>query len=98
MADDTAPEQQAAPGPGSYYLSPRIAPAAGGRLIQIVGHDFTPTNTTVSVGGVAATNVVPVSSFLLDCNVPAHAAGAADVIVTTPNGTGPTLTGAVTYV
>jgi hypothetical protein len=93
-----APEQQAAPGPIGYYLSPRRALAAGGRLIQIVGREFTAVNTTVTVGGVAATNVVPVSSFLLDCVVPAGTAGAADVIVTTPNGTGPTMAGALTYV
>jgi hypothetical protein len=97
MADET-PEQQAAPGPGGYYVTPNRALAAGGRLITLVGHDFTAVNTTVTVGGTAATNVQPVSQFLAVCNVPAHAVGAADVIITTPNGTGPTMVGAVTYV
>jgi hypothetical protein len=87
----------AVPAPTGYYLSPRIAAAAGGRLIEIVGRDFTPINTTVTVGGTAATNVQPVSQFLATCNVPAHAAGAADVVVTTPNGSA-TMVGAVTYV
>jgi hypothetical protein len=97
MADE-APEQQAAPGPIGYYLSPRIAGAGGGRTISIVGREFTAVNTTLTIGGVAATNVVPVSSFLLDCTVPAHAAGAADVVITTPNGVAPAMVGAVTYV
>jgi hypothetical protein len=41
----------------------------------------------VTVGGVAGTNVTVLSDNLLTVMVPAHAAGATDVLVTTPYGT-----------
>jgi hypothetical protein len=86
------------PAPLIYAVTPNRSKAAGGRTIQVVGRDFTAVNTTMTIGGTAATNVVPVSSFLLDASVPAGTVGAADVIVTTPAGTSPTAVGAVTYV
>src|SRR5205823_4929056 len=54
------------------------------------------SGATVTVGGVPCTNVQVTSSTLLQCTAGAHAAGAADVVVTLNSQTG-TLTGAYTY-
>jgi hypothetical protein len=87
----------AGPAPTYIALTPNRAKAAGGRTIQVVGRNFAAINTTMTIGGTAATNVVPVSQFLLDATVPAGTVGAADVVVTTPDGTA-TAVGALTYV
>lgn len=58
---------------------------AGGDLLIIRGNGFTGT-TGVTVGGAAATNVTVVSDGQIACNAPAHAAGAATVVVTNAAG------------
>lgn len=58
---------------------------AGGDLIVVKGNHFTGT-TGVTVGGSAATNVTTISDGMLTCNVPAHAAGTATVVVTNAAG------------
>jgi formylglycine-generating enzyme required for sulfatase activity len=50
----------------------------------------------VTVGGVAATSIVVVSSTAITALSPAHSVGAVDIVVVTPNGTA-TLVGAFTY-
>jgi hypothetical protein len=50
----------------------------------------------VTFGGTTATAIVVVSDTRITCNVPAHAAGAVNVVVTAPGGAG-TLTNGVTY-
>ena len=52
--------------------------------------------TAVTIGGTAATGMTVVNATTITATSPAHAAGAADVVVTTPGGTG-TGTGLFTY-
>jgi hypothetical protein len=85
------------PAPVGYYVSPRIQPAAGGSGLQLVGRDLDPASISVTVGGGAVAAIEGVSRFLCQFRCPAHAAGAANVVVTTTDGSF-TLTGAVTYV
>ena len=76
-------------------VSPTSGPALGGTAITITGTNLTGA-TSVTVGGVAATNVVIVSATSITTKTPAGTAGAKDVSVTTAGGT-VTLTGAFTY-
>src|SRR5205823_5908322 len=54
------------------------------------------SGATVTVGGVAATNVIVVGATSITATTPAHAAGAVNIVVTTPGGSG-TLTNGFTY-
>ena len=83
------------PAPILYAVSPAIVPAAGGRVVQMVGSQIDPLGT-VQCGGNPATLFCD-SRFLAQFSAPAHAAGKADVRLTTPDGT-VTLVGAITYV
>jgi len=90
-----------------------IAPAnggiAGGTAVTITGTNFVrgsqvipggeeeTATATVTIGGVACTNVVVVDDETITCDSGAHAAGAADVIVTTPAGASAALAGGFTY-
>jgi photosystem II stability/assembly factor-like uncharacterized protein len=65
---------------------PTAGTAAGGTALSIAGTNFAAGQTTVTVGGSAATGVAVSSATLLTAVSPAHAAGAADVVVTTPGG------------
>jgi hypothetical protein len=58
---------------------------AGGTSVTITGTGFTGA-TGVTIGGTAATSVNVVSDTSITCTTPAHLAGAASVIVTTPGG------------
>ncbi len=57
----------------------------GGTSVTIGGSLFQP-GCTVTFGGVAATGVVWISSAEIRCVTPAHAAGAATIVVTNPDG------------
>lgn len=70
---------------------PATGPAAGGTPITIIGANFE-ANPVVTIGGVAATDEVAVSSTVLTCVTGAHAAGAVDIVITNAD------TGAVTAV
>jgi hypothetical protein len=76
-------------------LAPNTGPIAGGTPVTITGTGFTGA-TAVTFGGIAATNIVDVSDTSITANTPAHAAGAADVVVTAPTGAG-TLAAGFTY-
>ena len=76
-------------------VSPNAGPIAGGTDVTITGTDFTGA-TAVTFGGTAATNVIVVGPTSITATTPAHAAGAVDVVVTTPAGTG-TGTNVYTY-
>jgi hypothetical protein len=76
-------------------VSPAVGPVGGGTAVTVTGYGFTGA-TGVSFGGTAATAVTVVNNATLTCTTAAHAAGAVDVAVTTPNGTG-TGTGMFTY-
>ncbi|MHC4944462.1 MAG: IPT/TIG domain-containing protein [Planctomycetota bacterium] len=83
--------------PSVFTANPGYGPAAGGTHVQITGEDFTSTpDTTVSFGGNAASNVEVVDSFTINCDTPAHSAGAVDVTVINTNGSG-TLVDGFTY-
>ncbi len=77
-------------------ISPISGPTFGGTAVIITGTDFTGA-TAVSFGGTAAVSYTVDSPVQISAVAPAHAAGAADVTVTTPGGTA-TGTGVYTYV
>jgi hypothetical protein len=86
-------EPQAAP--TVTAISPPSGPADGGTPVTITGTNFAGASS-VSIGDVAVTFSV-VSPTSITATTAAHAAGAVDVVVTTPNGTG-TGIGLFTYV
>ena len=75
-----------------------VAPGAGsaGTTVTLQGTGFAP-GASVAFGGVAATNVTVSSSTKLTAAVPAHAAGAVDVVLTNPDGRSATLSSGFTY-
>lgn len=77
-------------------ITPASGPAAGGTAVTITGTDFTGANS-VTIGGAAATGVAVVSATTITATTPPGTAGAKDVAVTTPAGTG-TGVGLYTYV
>jgi IPT/TIG domain len=78
-------------------VTPSAALPAGGTKIAISGAGFSTTApTTVTIGGVAATNVQVVDAVTLTATAPPHAAGPVDVVVTS-GGTSVTIKGALAY-
>ena len=69
--------------------------ASGGVGVTLTGTNLTGT-TGVTLGGVAATSVNVVSSTSVTAVTPAHAVGAVDVVISTPQGSA-TLTNGFTY-
>jgi IPT/TIG domain/PKD domain/FG-GAP-like repeat/FG-GAP repeat len=86
--------QSSAFSPVVATVSPASGPASGGTALTINGVNFT-SGATVSVGGVAATNVQVLSGTSITATAPAHAPGTVNVTVT--NGGTATLSGAYTY-
>lgn len=76
-------------------LSPNTGAAAGGTAVTITGKDFTGA-TAVTFGGTAGTSRVVVNDTTITIVTPAKTAGAYDVVVTTPSGSG-TKTNGFTY-
>lgn len=76
--------------------APASGPIAGGTLLTLTGTGFA-AGATVTVGGVAATDVVIVSNVLARVVTPAHAAGAVDVVFTNDDTQAATLAAAYTY-
>jgi hypothetical protein len=74
-----------APRPSVSGVSPAKGPAAGGTTVTITGEDLEGT-TKVTLGGLAATEVHPLSSTEVTAQSPAHSAGKVHVVVTTPSG------------
>ena len=68
-------------------VAPAVGTTAGGTAVTITGTNFTGV-TAVTIGGTAATGVTVVSATSITATTPAGAAGGADVVVTTPGGTG----------
>jgi formylglycine-generating enzyme required for sulfatase activity/CxxC motif-containing protein (DUF1111 family)/subtilisin-like proprotein convertase family protein len=81
--------------PAITSLSPASGSTDGGTLITITGTNLTGTSS-VTIGGVAATNLVVVSTSTITATTPAGTAGAKNVVVTSPWGQG-TLTNGFTY-
>ena len=77
-------------------ITPTAALVAGGSKIAISGAGFTNALAlSVTVGGVAATNVTVVDAVTITATVPPHAAGPVDVVVN--NGTSVTAKGLFAY-
>ena len=83
------------PPPTVTGITPAAGPLAGGTAVTITGTNFTGA-TSVTIGGAAATGVVVVNGTTITAVTPAGTAGAQNVAVTTPGGTG-TGTGLFTY-
>jgi hypothetical protein len=77
-------------------ITPATGPASGGTTVTLSGANFM-TGATMTVGGVAATDVTVVSGGSITAKTGPHAVGAADVVVTQA-GQSARLTGAFTYV
>jgi|GEM_PF-3023375 len=77
-------------------INPTGGPTAGGTSVTITGTNFTGA-TAVTIGGTAATDVTVVNATTITATTPAGTAGAKDVAVTTPDGTG-TGVGLFTYI
>ncbi len=64
---------------------PGVGPTSGGQVVTING-TFLSTTTAVTFGAAAATSFTVLSGTSITATVPAHAAGAVDVVVTTASG------------
>lgn len=99
-AAPTNPQPPSAPpsvaAPTVAAVTPALGATSGGLGITITGTGFT-SGATVSIGGNAATSVAVVSATSITATTPARAAGAADIVVTNPDGQGGRLAGGFTY-
>lgn len=91
VASIAAPTLDTPVAPSVYSLSDTGGTTAGGEIVRVTGY-FPGTITTVTVGGTAATDWELESINTLALITPAHAAGAANVVVS--NSTGASTTGA----
>jgi len=85
------------PGPTFGTIVPAAGPVAGNTPVTITGTGFTGA-TTVTFGGTAATSFSVGSDTSITAITPAHAAGAVNVVITTPGGGTATGTNVYTYV
>ena len=74
------------PVPTVTNVSPSSGPVAGGTSVTLTGTNFTGA-TSVTFGGTAASSFTVNSATQITASAPAHAAGAADIVVTTSAGT-----------
>lgn len=81
-------------GPAITQVLPGSGPMAGGNTVAILGSGF--SNSTVSIGGVAAT-VLARSAEMLTVRVPAHGAGIVPVLVRNSDALSVTAPDAYTY-
>ena len=95
-ASGTSGQSSSNPAPKVSAISPNTGTTNGGTAVTVTGTGFQ-SGATVTIGGTAATGVTVVSSTSLTAKTPAHAAGAANVVVkNTDNQTG-ALSGGYTY-
>ncbi|HYS55387.1 MAG TPA: IPT/TIG domain-containing protein [Thermoanaerobaculia bacterium] len=77
-------------------INPTTGPVSGGTVVTIAGLGFTTAvNSSVTFGGVAATNVTILDAVTMQATTPAHAVGTVDMVVTF--GTSVTRPNAFTY-
>ena len=81
---------------GITGIVPATGDVGGGTGVTISGTNFV-NGATVSIGGVAPTNVVRVNMTTITATTPGHAAGLVDVVVTNPGETPLTLTDGFTF-
>jgi len=77
-------------------MAPAHGPTGGGTVVTVTGAYFL-QGATVTIGGVAATNVIGVNTETIVATSGAHPAGTAAVVVTNPDGTQATLAAAFRY-
>ncbi|MEO5974866.1 MAG: IPT/TIG domain-containing protein [Ilumatobacteraceae bacterium] len=77
-------------------ISPATGTTGGGTTVTITGTNLTGTSG-VTFGGTAGTPIVNSSATSITVVTPAHAAGAVDVVLTTPIGGSATSTGGFTF-
>lgn len=77
-------------------VAPTVGLTTGGDTVTINGDHFTPS-TTVTFGGVSATQVTYVNATTVTATTPAHAVGAVDVVVGNPGTGSATLAAGFTY-
>lgn len=82
--------------PTPTTVTPNRGPAEGGTEVTITGSKFK-NGATVTIGGVAATNVTFVSKTELKATMPPGSLGAKDIVVTNPNNKSGTVPGGFTY-
>ncbi|HYK41080.1 MAG TPA: IPT/TIG domain-containing protein [Thermoanaerobaculia bacterium] len=82
--------------PSVTGIGPTFGATTGGTVVTIAGGNFVP-GSVVSIGGVPATGVSVQSASSLTATTGAHVAGAADVVVTNPDLTSATKSGAYMY-
>jgi hypothetical protein len=84
------------PAPTVTAIAPASGSTLGGAPIIITGTNLQPPTgaTTVTIGGTAATDIWVIDATTVQAVAPPGTAGAADVVVTTPRGTG---TGSALY-
>lgn len=83
------------PLPTVTAINPATGPTTGSTSVTITGTGLTGA-TSVKIGGAAATSVVVTNDTTITAKTPAGTAGARDIEVTTPGGTGK-LSGGYTY-
>jgi hypothetical protein len=84
------------PSPTVTSVSPPSGSTSGGTQVTITGTNFA-SGASVTFGGTAATLVTVVSGTSITATTPAHAAGAANVVVANSSGQSGTLTNGYTY-
>lgn len=77
-------------------VTPNTGSRSGGTRVTIAGANFV-VGATVRFGGVAATNVIVVSSTSITATTPAHSRGVVNVVVANPDRQSGTLTSGFTY-
>lgn len=77
-------------------ITPSSGTTLGGTKVTIAGSNFF-AGSTVTIGGAAATDVSVVSATSITATTPPHAAGAADVVVTSTDGHRGSLPGGFTF-
>ena len=78
-------------------VSPAIGVTGGGTVVTLTGAGFTTAvQSSVTFGGVPATNISVINAVTMQVTAPAHAAGTVDMVITV-GGLSVTKTGAFTY-
>ncbi len=92
------PQPQPAPAaaPTVTGISPGSGPTGGGLSVTITGTGFT-SGATVSIGGTPAAGIAVATSTSITATTPAHAAGAADIVIANPDGQSGRLAGGFTF-
>jgi hypothetical protein len=84
-ANIVAPALDTPSAPVTYSISDTGGTVSGGEIVVVTGYNFVGV-TTVTVGGTNATDFEVVSPYRIDLITPAHAAGAANIIITNATG------------